>query len=403
LDAVFLTHGHADHIRELPRLIAEGFRGPIYATGPTKKLARLSLNDAWNIQKNKYGVDNIPYSHADLSLALRQIEPVLYGQEIEVNEFKAYFGNARHMLGSGYLVLAEQGVIQPETIVFSGDQGRDDPTDILKEKEFVDHAEIVVMETTYGDKNHPVEDAEEIIAEEFALIEKSKGTLLIPAFSIQRTQRVLRTIKYLKESKRISENVRVVLDSPMAIQATRIFESDRDNLREDIAQEVHPFLFEDLIVSESAKTSEHSQRIRGPKAVITSSGMLTGGRAVIYAKNVLEDTKNRILLTGYQAEGTLGRQLQEQPDYVRIDGETRYVNAAVTTMGSLSGHVGKDELRRWLNHIDNPRMVVLVHGEDPQRKAFAQTVFEDRGLHAVMTQRGEVIDLRRAEVAQAAD
>lgn len=402
LDAVILTHAHLDHTGNLPRLTQRGYNGRIFATGPTADLARLVLNDTASIQsQNPY--EEPLYTRYDVRDVMHLMTREHFGDEFRAGGFRGKFVEAGHILGSASLVLTEEETRNGETIVFSGDLGTDDPADIIHKKQLIDEADIFVMETTYGGKEHPVEDAKEILREEFEAIEKNNGTLLIPTFSIHRAQRLLRMVQELQKEKKISQRTKTYFDSKMGAEATFLFKYHKDLLREDLAADKDLFSNEDITISRKADQRREIEKFKGPKAIIAGAGMMNGGRIRNYASKYLEDPKTRVLLTGYQGEGTLGRQLQEGVEHVRIDGQTIYVNATITTMGGLSAHAGHRELMRVINAPDGLRQVVLVHGEAPQREAVAQDLYSQRGIRAIMPQRGEVIDLRRTDIAQAAD
>lgn len=404
IDSALITHAHLDHTGRLPFLTQDGYRGPIYTTEPTRELARLVLEDAAEIQRMNARRGECPlYSSADVAQVMARMKAVPYDQPFEVGGFTATFRDAGHILGSASVELTEREVTRPETLVFSGDLGNDDPYDILRAKRLIDRADVVVMESTYGDREHSAENPEEMLGEEINEIEKRGGTLLIPAFSIERTQRLLYMIRTLKERKQVKPKTKVFLDSPMGYQATTVFERYKDYLQDEVVEADDPFRFEGLIVTRAKKQSMEIQKIKGPKVIIAGSGMMNGGRIRQHAINYLGRPNTRILFCGFQSPGSLGELIQSGAPEVLIDHELIHVNATVSTLGSLSAHAGQGKLKEWISHPDNVRKVILVHGVNSAREALAGEVRQELGIDdVVLPQIGQPIDLSYPSVMAAA-
>lgn len=415
LQGVALTHGHADHAARLPLLSKMGYEGSIYATPPTRDLAQLILADSANIMQKEYQFGGrMPlYDRDDVSRTMEMFKTVDYGEQFNIGGFRGTFRNAGHILGSASLELREQKVPYPETIVFSGDLGNDNPDDIIRSKELIDQADIVVMETTYGDKNHEVENTDEVIKEELERIQRNGGTLLIPAFSIAKTQRMLDIIKRIKHENKVllsdKDNkgkvtditkLRVYLDSPMGARATRIYSHYQDELSDRIrGGKDDPFSFNGLVIPHTPEERNLIDTRRGAKVIIAGAGMMNGGRIRHYARNYLSRESTGILFTGYQAEASLGRQILEGEKVVEIDGEAVEVNAHIAKVGNLSSHAGQQKLMEWLEYPEGVRQAVLVHGDNMQRETFSRKVQSEYGIPTVLPRRGEIVNLQPSAMA----
>ncbi len=382
LGGVILTHAHLDHSGRLPALVRSGYTGSIYMTPPTADLASLILRDQIKVQQRR---EKSFYSPRDLVKTLNQIVSVPYNQAVEVSDYLVNFRNAGHILGSASIEIREKGSRWPTT-VFSGDIGNDSKGEIK-------NADIVVMESTYGDRNHQMDDPKEVIRDEINRIEKqNRGTLLIPAFSVDRTQTLLSIICDLKKSGQIDRKTPVFLDSPMGILATNIYRrylngcsTDENGGKND------PYRFEGLVPTYHHKASEGIPRNR-KKVVIAGSGMMEGGRIRRHAADYLPDKDSRILFVGYAAEDTLGRDIIEGAKEVLVDERIVQVNASVGVTGSLSSHADQTGLLDWLHYLnqDNPagvREVLLVHGGETQRKTLADRIGEELCINVTLPKR----------------
>lgn len=374
IDAVFVTHPHADHTGRLPKLITEGYTGPIYMAEPCLSLTKIVLKDAFHIMSenaDKCG-DDILYSKEDLDILESRCTGVSYHQQITVAPgVTVMLHDAGHVLGSAFVSVDAEG----KRVVFSGDVGNDD-VPILPDTEAISHADVVVCEATYGHRVHepPTERATKLRS----AVEKTigaGGVLLIPAFSIERTQELLYEIDLMLRDYKT--NIPIFLDSPMAIRATEVYrhfkqylsfdtpilsESDRDFF-------TFPNLRETLTVDES----KHINEVPAPKIIIAGSGMMSGGRIMHHLKRYLPDSKSCVLIIGFQAYGTLGRQLYEGAKKVKIYGETITVHSTVAAIGAFSAHADMHKLTRWLKPESGiiPQKIFLVHGDPEAKVVFA--------------------------------
>lgn len=375
LDAVFISHPHADHTGRLPKLIREGYRGPIYMVEPCLGLARLVLEDAHHIMQEearKCG-SSILYEMDDLRGVFEQVKTVSYHQQIDVAPgVSAMFHEAGHVLGSSYVSVEAQG----KRIVFSGDVGNDH-VPILPDTEPLSHADIVICESTYGHREHePIETRSAKLAEAIRVIIKDRGVLMIPAFSIERTQELLYEIDRLLHAE-LKTALPIFLDSPMAIKATALYRHFKSYLKFDAPHAPggdddffsFPNLRETLTVQESKSIND----VVPPKIIIAGSGMMSGGRIMHHLIRYLPDKKNRLLIIGYQARGTIGRKLYEGAKRVRIFGEDVEVRAGVSAIGAFSAHADMNKLTRWLQPEDGhvPERIFLVHGDPEAKEVFA--------------------------------
>lgn len=376
LQAVLLTHAHLDHCGRLPLLGMLGYTGKIYSTEATKEITHLSLLDSATIDKDQNG--QFLYSTDDVEKTYKSMESAAYGKPFSIGEFTITFRDAGHILGSASIEIAEGD----QTVIFSGDLGNT-PQDLVKPTEYISQGTIVVMESTYGDSVHPKEDAEAILEQEIIAVEKNGGTLLIPAFSIERSQEILHILKSLKSSGKIHTELPVFLDSPMAIEVTELFNNFPDLYNKEFAKETHPFDFPGLVYT---RTVEESKAIpnHGPQVIIAGSGMMSGGRILHHLKHFISQPTTRLLIVGYQAEETLGRRIEEGDKEIRINDEYIPVHAAISKIESLSSHADQPKLLVWLKHIQGVKRVFLVHGDERQRKNLAHTIQEDTGIEDVI-------------------
>lgn len=374
LQGVVLTHAHLDHCGRLPLLVRNWFSGKVYMTAPTFSLIEVILTDAAKIMQED--MDHTPlYDYDDVQKLLKMIEIVEYDSQFSIGNFQVTCKNAGHILGSSSIEVIDTGT--QKKAIFSGDLGNS-PEDIIKPTEYIDTADYVVMESTYGDKAHPKEDPTQILREEINQVEKTSGVLLIPAFSIERTQEVLHRIHHLKKDGKIRLDTPIFLDSPMGIHTTTIFKDFRDYYNDELRSHTDdPFDFEGLVVTEDVRDSKEIIQAMDPKVIIAGSGMLTGGRILHHAANYLSRQNTRILFVGYQAEETLGRQILQGIKHVRIYDKNVKVRAKVRELESLSSHADQPKLLVWLQHIKDVKKVFLVHGDTMQRQTFAEKIKQD--------------------------
>ncbi len=374
LEAVILTHAHLDHCGRLPYLLGQGFNGKLYTSAATLNLITLSLYNSAKITRIEDG-DFALFDRGDVEKTLTSVVTVDYGEDFRVSNFSCRFSDAGHILGAASVVLTDNN---GRKFVFSGDLGNT-PQDIIKPTEYIKNGNIVIMESTYGDRNHPQEDIYQLLQEEINAVEKTRGTLLIPSFAVERTQDLLYIIKSLKQASRILTKTPVYLDSPLAIGATRVYRKYpllfNPKFLESAKRE-DPFNFPYLEYVEKPKISREIRNKPGPKVIIAGSGMMDGGRIVRHAADYLEKQSTRLLFVGYQADDTLGREIKDGARKVYIDDRGVTIRATVSEISGLSAHADQRKLLEWLSHINGAERVFLVHGDDEARVALKTKIGE---------------------------
>ena len=388
IDALVLTHCHIDHVGRLPWLLTAGFRGPIYCTRATALLLPLVIEDALKvgITHNRGLIDAV------LNTMQRQLVPVDYDAWTSLSspDVSLRFRQAGHILGSSYV---EVELTNGERIVFSGDLGcKNSP--LLPDPTPLERADVLVLESTYGDRNHENRSQRQLrLRKVIEHCVSDRGTVLIPAFSIGRTQELLYELEdiiHQCEGEALAEGVRwqdmvVILDSPMAAQFTRQYRAMRDlwdaEARSRIAEQRHPLNFERLHVINSH--AEHQRIINylrqsgDPCIVIAASGMCTGGRMLNYLKALLPDPRTDVVFVGYQAEGTPGRAIQQYGPgggYVDLDDERIWIKAEIHTLGGYSAHADQQELVDFVKAAEYVGDIRLVHGDLPAKTALADVL-----------------------------
>lgn len=377
LKAILLTHAHLDHCGRLPLLGKQGFKGKIYTTAASADIARISLTDSVFIVSNN-GNGQVLYTVGDVEKICTMFETVTYDLPIQIGELSATFRNAGHILGSASIEISDAA----KKIVFSGDLGNS-PEDLIPPTEQIESADIVVMESTYGDKTHLKEDVMGILQQEINQIESSNGVLLIPAFSIERTQEIIHRIGLLKNARKINPATAIFLDSPMAIEVTEVFKKYRNLYNKQLLSEKNPFDYANLIITETGEQSRKIIKHRGPKVIIAGSGMMSGGRILHHLKNYISLPTTRLLIVGYQAGGTLGKEIQEGAKSITLYNEQISVKANITVIESLSSHADQPKLLNWLYSIKNVKQVFLTHGEEESRKVLSEKI-KQKGITNVI-------------------
>lgn len=378
--AVVLTHAHLDHCGRLPILLSQGFKGEIWMTPPTRDITEISLFDSAKINEE----DNRSlYDLKQVTQTVELFRTIDYDKSFDVGDFEIIMRDAGHILGSASLEIVDQSATgNLKKIVFSGDLGNS-PEDLIKPTELISSADVVVMESTYGDKTHPNENPSDKIAQEINAIENNGGTLLIPAFSIERSQELLHRISHLKKSGKVKKETLVYFDSPMAEKVTAVFEKYHQNYNEELKQDFKssdPFIFPGLVTVKSQFDRLKIDQTFAPKVIIAGSGMMSGGRIVKYAQRYLPEPSTRLLIVGYQAEETLGRLILEGQKIITIEENQITINASINETQAMSSHADQPKLLNWLRNIQGVKKVFITHGEDGSREVLAQKIKTDLGI-----------------------
>lgn len=396
IDCVIITHAHLDHIGRLPLLVANGFSGKIFATPPTVELSRLVLEDAMNIQQEEL------FNQEQLERVMELFEPVEYHQEIKIDKNFAFkFLDAGHILGSAIVEV----FLEDKKIIFSGDLGNV-PTPLLRPTEIPSSADIVVIESTYGNKLHKeLLHRKDILEDTIEETIKNKGVLMIPSFAIERTQEILYELNELVENCRIPQ-VPVFVDSPLAIKSIDIYKKYERYYNKEAAYLLRNgdkiFEFKNLELTETTEQSKRINDVSPPKIIIAGSGMSTGGRILYHERRYLSDPNSCILFVAFQVEGTLGRKIQDGASEVEIMGEKIPVLAKRVTIDSYSAHADKNGLFRWLYSIKSSsqikeehilKKVFVVHGEKEPSESLAQIVKDKLGIEAIIPECGQSFEI----------
>lgn len=366
LSGAILTHAHLDHVGRLPVIFKHGFKGQVWMTEPTRDLAEIVLFDSAKIARQDDRL--ILYDRELVETVLKSFKTIGYNTEFTIGDFKITLHDAGHILGS-----ASVEIVAEKRVVFSGDLGN--PTmDLLPHAASISQADVVVLESTYGDRLHPTDSPIEALATEIVATESSNGTLLIPAFSLEKTQEILHWIKRLKKDRKIKPHTPVFLDSPMAIRATRVYQHYPKFFDTDLQMEFknsNPFDFPGLEVMERPESRGLIEKSQGAKVIIAGSGMMMGGKILMHAARYLPAKSTRLFIIGYQGEGTLGREIMEGARSVDIAGSNVNIRAAVNHTDTMSSHADQSQLLDWLSNISGVKKVILTHGEDDQRTTLA--------------------------------
>lgn len=411
IDAVILTHAHLDHSGYLPRLVRAGFSGPVWCTPATADLAGIVLADAARIavedadfkrrrheREGRRGPHpEVPlYTPVDVRRAVALLRTVGYHAPWDLGPgLRAEFRDAGHILGSATLTLTIGAEGRDRVITFSGDLGRG-ANPMLRDPEPPPRSDYLVVESTYGDREHPDEDVARELERVINDTVKAGGNVVIPAFAIGRTQDVLYHLRRLLLERRIPRLL-VFVDSPMATSVTQLHRRHLEALAPAFADEFRgrssPFEFPGLTFVRSVETSKAINRVAGTAVIIAGAGMCNGGRIKHHLVTNITRPESTILFVGYQASGTLGRHIVDGDDPVRILGEEWPVRARIESIDGFSAHAGRSELLRWVQRAPSPLpRVFVVHGEGEASEAFASTL-RRRRLKATVARFGETVAL----------
>jgi metallo-beta-lactamase family protein len=405
IDLLILSHAHIDHSGNVPNLVKNGFRGDIVCTYATRDLCAIMLRDSAKIQhydilylNKKRARQKLPplapyYDQEDVVETLKYFIGIGYERPYRINnEITLTFYDAGHILGSAIVVLdiVDKESQKPRRVVFSGDLGRPDRP-ILRDPTFIDSADVLLIESTYGNRQHEnVEDASDKLEKIVNETCKRGGKLIVPAFAVGRTQELVYRLHQLVEKRDISPNLPIYVDSPLAIDATGIYrlhpEAYDDEVAEFLLEDKHndPFGFDMMQYTRSTKQSKELNFLREPAVIISASGMAEAGRILHHLKNNIEDPRNTILIVGWQAPHTLGRRIVEKVPKVRIFGEEYLLNAQVETINGFSAHADRSELLDWTGHMrQRPGHSFIVHGEPDASFALAEALQKEQGFQNV--------------------
>ena len=410
LDFVVLTHAHIDHSGLLPRLCAEGFKGPIYCTKATEALLKILLLDSAHIQESDFAraerkqqlgkwhgeLPTVLYTIKQATECLSQLQSYDYGQLFEpIKGIKTHFRNAGHIIGSGIAIIdiSDDGVTK--RLVASGDIGMYNKP-LMPDPDTIESADILLVESTYGDRLHKgLQETEDELVEVISTTMKHGGNVVLPAFAVGRTQEILLLLIELVRKKRLP-HINIWVDSPMATAATHLTERYFDELDEH-AQGAFSWFKKNsealtLRFVADVEESKALNKIKGGAVIISASGMCEAGRVLHHLIENLPHSQNAIIITGFQAQGTLGRRLVDKNPMVKIMGKEINVRASVHTIGGLSAHADQAGLLQWLKGFKNPpEKTFVIHGEPNAANNFAKVIQEELNWqHVVIPQRGDL-------------
>ncbi len=397
-DWVLLTHAHLDHTGYLPRLVRDGFRGPIFANGATQELCAILLPDSAHLQEEDaehaathgYSKHSPPlplYTEEEVQPVLQRLREIPRSGAFTISpEFSVRSHDAGHILGSSSLELTITENGKSTVVLFSGDVGRYEQP-ILKNPEAPPRADYLLCESTYGDRDHPADPLDTALAEVVNRVAKRGGVIVIPAFAVGRTQTLMFVLRQLEDAARIP-SLPVYVDSPMAIGVTDLYlrhheDHDLEFTREESSGD--PLNAHKVHMTRSVEESKQINEVTTPCIILSASGMATGGRVLHHLARRLPDARNAVLLPGFQAEGTRGRALLEGAKTVRIHGEDVPVHAEVVELKQFSAHAGRSELLRWLAGLPAPpRQTFIVHGEPAAASALQGAIQSKMGWHVTV-------------------
>jgi metallo-beta-lactamase family protein len=393
-DYAVLTHAHLDHTGWLPCLVRDGYRGPIFANPATIELAALLLKDSAHLQEEDAerarvkGYSRHPnpqplYTAQDVDPVFRSMRSMPRSGGFDISpEFHIESYDAGHILGSSSLVLTITDSSKKTSVVFSGDIGRYDQPILNNPTTPPSNADVLLCESTYGDRDHETGDPTELLAAIVNRVAKRGGSIIIPAFAIGRTQTFMYYLRQLEDQQRIPR-LPVYIDSPMALNATDLYlkypeDHDPEFTREDNGGKGDPLNVHHFHLTRTAEESKQINNVKTPCIIISASGMVTGGRIMHHLAQRLPDPRNAVILAGFQAQGTRGRALQEGAKTLRLFGQEVPVNAEIVELGQFSAHAGKSELLRWLTGLPAPpKQTYLVHGEPSAAQSLQSSIQEN--------------------------
>jgi metallo-beta-lactamase family protein len=403
IDAVILTHGHLDHVGFIPRLIKMGFRGKIYGTAPTLDIAEIILMDSAKIQEEEAEKANAEgYSKHQPAEPLYTIKEahnsLSYFHEVEANSWKELFPDFRfryqyvgHIIGASFVEIEAEG----KKLVFSGDVGRNEDL-LMNRPKCPENADYLFLESTYGNRKHPIEDVKTILKELILKTHAKGGTFIIPSFAVERTQTLMFLLWQLRAEKAIPP-MRMVMDSPMGANVLKVFYEH--HAWHKLSSKDFTEMCQAFEITQDFQDTLHILEDKSPKIIIAGSGMVSGGRVLTYLQSYLSEPSTSILLAGFQAEGTRGRKLLEGAEELKIYGEYYKVKASTHSLNSLSAHADQGELIEWLSKIKNkPKKVFLVHGEPHAADCLRQKIEDTYQWSCHIPDLFEIVELESTNI-----
>jgi len=411
-DYVVLTHAHLDHTGLLPRLVKDGYGGPIFANPATIDLTTLLLKDSAHLQEDdaerartkgysRHANPQPLYTADDVDPVLRAMKPMPRKGGFDISpEFHIESYDAGHILGSSSLVLTITDNGKKNVVIFSGDIGRYNQPILNDPSTPAANADVLLCESTYGDREHEPGDPAELLAAVVNRVAKRGGSIVVPAFAIGRAQTFMYYLRQLEDQQRIPR-LPVYVDSPMALSATDLYlkyreDHDLEFSREDNNGKGDPLDVHQFHLTRTADESKQINNVKTPCIIISASGMVTGGRVLHHLIQRLPDPRNAVILAGFQAQGTRGRALQEGAKTIRLFGQEIPVNAEIVELGQFSAHAGKSELLRWLTGLPAPpKQTYLVHGEPSAAQSLQASIRENFKWNVSVARYLDTIDLSK--------
>ncbi|MFC1643638.1 MBL fold metallo-hydrolase RNA specificity domain-containing protein [Chlamydiota bacterium] len=410
IDAMILTHSHIDHSGNIPTLCKQGYKGNIYATFATRDLCNIMLRDSAHVQADNMNYLNkkrkkkkLPllkplYTSSDAEKSLRQCIAVGYERPFTItSKIKGTFYNAGHILGAGVIKLSVKEKNKTTKILYTGDLGR--PKNwIIKGPSCITDCDYLITESTYGNRFHdPYENIEDKLANIVTKTIKRKGKIIIPSFSVGRTQDIVFVLHKLVEQKKIPV-IPIFVDSPLSVNATEIFRLHPECYNQEaykyIARNENPFGFDNIRYIRTTSASKELNTYKKPCIIISSSGMCEAGRILHHLKNNIEDKKNTILIVSFSAKNTLGRKIVEKLETVRIFGDEYKLNAEVVVMNAFSAHADRNELLEYISSINKKlKKIFVVHGDEDQSESFGDAVRKQENIETIVPYPGDIFEI----------